>query len=354
MRYKKGRFISLFLLSLCFLCAAFISSCERECTHEEFKTSPVPPTCDAEGYTLNSCVDCSFEYKTDIISPTGHTLSEETFAPLCEKEGYTYYFCSCGYEYKSDFVAPTGHTLRAEKHSPTCLYEGYTQYSCACGYEYKSDFSLPKGHVFTSEVSAPSCLKQGYTTHSCSACDYSYISDIVAPTNHSLKSEIVYPTSTLDGYVHTFCENNCGYEYETSPVRSSDVYKGAYVNNTEILAYGIDVSAWNGKINWTEIKEAGIDFVIIKAGSTNGKDSYFETNYAEAKAAGLDVGCYYYSYALTVDEILNDAKLFLEQIAGKQFEYPVFLDIEDTSQENLESKLLTEMCSAFIEKMQSS
>jgi GH25 family lysozyme M1 (1,4-beta-N-acetylmuramidase) len=133
---------------------------------------------------------------------------------------------------------------------------------------------------------------------------------------------------------------------------SDNIFHGAYVDNSAILAHGIDISKWNGDINWAEIKAAGVDFVIIKAGSSFGKDPRFEEHYANAKAAGLGVGCYYYSYALTVDEISADADLFMSWIAGKQFDYPVYLDIEDPTQEVLDKALLTEMCVTFIEKMQ--
>ena len=61
---------------------------------------------------------------------------------------------------------------------------------------------------------------------------------------------------------------------------------------------GIDVSAWQGKIDFQKVKQSGIDFVIIRAGYgkvASQKDPYFETNYKNAKAAGLQVGAYWYS-----------------------------------------------------------
>lgn len=96
---------------------------------------------------------------------------------------------------------------------------------------------------------------------------------------------------------------------------------------------GIDVSKWQGKIDFEKVKKSGVDFVIIKAGGSDSgfyTDKYFETNYKNAKNAGLKVGCYYIpgKYFVGVNNGLADAKKFLEIIKGKQFDYPVYLDIE--------------------------
>lgn len=343
----KKALISLFIMA--FLSLALIS-CESECQHERFSSTEVEPTCVSEGYTVNECLDCGFKYKTDIVSPIEHTLSKETVAPTCTEQGYTLYSCECGYEYKSDFVSPLGHTTRKETYPPTCEKQGYTLSRCvSCDFESRSDFLPAKGHALTAEVTPPTCEAEGYTTYSC-YCGYTYDSDFKVPTGHAFTSVITPPTSSRDGYTHHSCA--CGYEYRGDYIMSDSIFHGAYVSGTDILAYGIDISKWNGDINWAQIKAAGIDFVIIKAGSTNGKDPKFEVNYANAKAAGLGVGAYFYSYAKNIDGINAEVALFLEFLGGKQFDYPVYLDIEDPSQETLGEELLTEMCVTFIEKMQ--
>lgn len=95
---------------------------------------------------------------------------------------------------------------------------------------------------------------------------------------------------------------------------------------------GIDVSHWQGNItNWSAIKKSGIDFVIIRAGYgsfAKQKDEKFEQNYANAKAAGLKVGAYWYSYATNTTQAIIEAKTFLSVIRGKQFEMPVWFDQE--------------------------
>lgn len=348
---KKISLFIMLVLSIAFL--VLLSSCDEangECKHEKMVTSVVEADCDGEGYTLHKCRECKLEYKTDIVAAKGHTLSGELVSPTCTKQGYTIFSCHCGYSYKTDHVAPNGHAMNTEKHLPSCTHEGYTRYYCHCGYSFKSDFAPPKGHTISHKTETPTCTEEGYTRYTCTVCAYTYLSDYVVPKGHDFTTKVSHPTSSKTGYTEFNCD--CGYHYVGDYVMSSDIFKGAYVDGVEVLAHGIDISSWNGTINWTEIKAAGIDYVIIKAGSTNGKDKTFEENYKNAKAAGLGVGCYYYTYATTVEQISADADNLMEWIAGKQFDYPVYLDIEDKSQEALDGELLTEMCKVFIEKLQ--
>ncbi len=97
----------------------------------------------------------------------------------------------------------------------------------------------------------------------------------------------------------------------------------------EIVAHGIDVSKYQGEINFEKVKSDGYSFVILRAGTTQGgKDANFDTYYKNAKAAGLDIGCYYYTYATTVEGAKEEALRVRRIIKGKTFTYPVFLDFE--------------------------
>lgn len=98
---------------------------------------------------------------------------------------------------------------------------------------------------------------------------------------------------------------------------------------------GIDVSHWQGTIDFKKVKAAGYDFVIIKAGGSDAgfyKDKKFETNYKKAKEAGLFVGAYYFvgPKCVTALDGEADAKRFLKILEGKVFEFPVYIDIETT------------------------
>lgn len=121
------------------------------------------------------------------------------------------------------------------------------------------------------------------------------------------------------------------------------------------MAKGIDVSHWQGVIDWLSVKESGIEFAILKAGGSDDgfyTDSTFEQNYKEAKAVGLPVGAYYFVGSLCTSRTdgIADAKRFLEIIKGKSFEYPVYIDLEST---NPAAKAgATEACIGFCETME--
>lgn len=120
---------------------------------------------------------------------------------------------------------------------------------------------------------------------------------------------------------------------------------------------GIDVSTWQGDIDWKKVKADGIEFAMLR--SSFGKeniekqtDNKFHKNYKNAKAAGVPVGAYHYSYATTVEDAKKEADFFLSIIKGYQFEYPVAFDIEDASQMNLGKTRITDIIMAFCERVQ--
>lgn len=95
--------------------------------------------------------------------------------------------------------------------------------------------------------------------------------------------------------------------------------------------FGIDISAWQKNYPYDKANAEGVKFAILRAGFSRTKDNQFETHYANAKRLGWGVGAYWYMYARTVEEAKAEARAFLKTIEGKQFEYPVYLDIEDGS-----------------------
>ena len=118
---------------------------------------------------------------------------------------------------------------------------------------------------------------------------------------------------------------------------------------------GIDVSKWQGNIDWKKVKDAGISFAIIRIGYgmyDNQKDEYFEKNYQGAKTAGLDVGIYHYSYAKTVNEAKMEAGQVLMWLNNRDLDLPIYFDIEDKSQEKLDKELLNEICKAFCNRIE--
>ena len=118
---------------------------------------------------------------------------------------------------------------------------------------------------------------------------------------------------------------------------------------------GIDVSVYQGNIDWAKVKASGIGFAILRVGygrCDDQKDKMFEQNYKNAKAIGMPIGIYHYSYAKTADNARQEAKTCLKWIKGKKFEYPVAFDIEDKSQTNLGKATLTAIAKAFCEEIE--
>lgn len=97
---------------------------------------------------------------------------------------------------------------------------------------------------------------------------------------------------------------------------------------------GIDVSNYQGDIDWKKVKESGVDFAIIRCGfrgyvsGSMNEDATFKKNIKEAKAAGVDVGLYFFSQALTTEEALEEAEFCLEAVKGYELEYPIYYDWE--------------------------
>ena len=114
---------------------------------------------------------------------------------------------------------------------------------------------------------------------------------------------------------------------------------------------GIDVSYAQGEINWDAVKASGqVNFAILRAGygrETSQVDTQFERNYAACKRLGIPIGVYWYSYATTAAEAEQEAKVCLQTIRGKQFEYPVAFDIEEARSLPQADALCTAFCNAL-------
>lgn len=100
---------------------------------------------------------------------------------------------------------------------------------------------------------------------------------------------------------------------------------------------GIDVSKHNGNIDWNAVKASGIDFVIIRCGyrgSSSGAlivDPMYSTNINGAKAAGLNVGVYFFSQAVNEAEAVEEASMVLDLISPYSLQYPVYIDVEKSN-----------------------
>ncbi|MCR5195525.1 MAG: hypothetical protein K6D38_04355 [Pseudobutyrivibrio sp.] len=111
---------------------------------------------------------------------------------------------------------------------------------------------------------------------------------------------------------------------------------------------GIDVSKYQGAINWGAVAQSGISYTFIKAGSSKtGVDPYFTANIQGAQAAGVRTGVYIYSYATTVEQAAQEAALVLQWVEPYNVNFPIAIDIEDKTQKGVDANTCTAMANTF-------
>ena len=113
---------------------------------------------------------------------------------------------------------------------------------------------------------------------------------------------------------------------------------------------GIDVSAWQGQIDWDKVASYGMDFIFIRITETgNVIDSCFERNFSGCKKHNIPVGVYKYSYAMTIAEIQSEARKVVSVLNGRKLQYPIWLDLEHHKQRVLGAESIHNLAEAFRE-----
>lgn len=116
--------------------------------------------------------------------------------------------------------------------------------------------------------------------------------------------------------------------------------------------FGIDISKWQSKIDLGKAKKEGVEFVILRGAYSIKKDTCFDDFYKKCKENGLPVGVYHYSMAKTVAEAKKEADTMLKILKGKQFEYPIYLDVEDNVQKALGKDKLTKIIKTYCDTLE--
>ncbi len=124
---------------------------------------------------------------------------------------------------------------------------------------------------------------------------------------------------------------------------------------------GIDVSKWNGTVDWNAVKNSGISYAIIRCGyrgSSQGsliEDPKYEANIKGATAAGLKVGVYFFTQAVDEREAVEEASMVLELVKNYRISYPIFLDVEASGgrADSISRETRTAVCEAFCKTIQS-
>jgi lysozyme len=123
---------------------------------------------------------------------------------------------------------------------------------------------------------------------------------------------------------------------------------------------GLDISTYQEGINLDVVANAGYKFLILRAGFTGwgtgesyNKDNQFETFYSQAKAKGIPVGAYWYSCANTYQKGVNEANYMYDNcLKGKQFEYPIYIDVEDSHWQVNNKDGVTQAIKGFCETLE--
>lgn len=120
-----------------------------------------------------------------------------------------------------------------------------------------------------------------------------------------------------------------------------------------MATFGIDLSKYQKGIDMDRVKAAGVKFAILRGAYHMTKDSCFEDFYAACKERGIHVGVYHYSMATTVAEARQEAKFLIQKVLrGKQFEFPIWMDVEDKVQRALGKAQLTDIVCAYCDVLE--
>ena len=127
------------------------------------------------------------------------------------------------------------------------------------------------------------------------------------------------------------------------------------------VSLGIDVSKWNGEIDWDVVKAEGVDFAIIRCGyrgSSSGwlvEDPYFFQNIQGAKRAGIKVGVYFFTQAIDLVEAVEEASMVITLLGDTKLDFPIFIDTEGANggrADNLDAATRTAVVNAFCQTIQ--
>lgn len=149
---------------------------------------------------------------------------------------------------------------------------------------------------------------------------------------------------------------------EKNPYTAADFdFRGRYLECAAGPSkIGVDVSAWQKEVNWPLVKAAGMEFAMLRfamRGSTEGGlwvDDYAQANYRGAKDAGLEVGGYFFSQALSVEEAVEEAEYVLDMVKEWKLDLPIVFDWEQTWERtaNMDPRTLTDCAKAFCQTIE--
>lgn len=180
------------------------------------------------------------------------------------------------------------------------------------------------------------------------------------PLRVSVKDQLEYKVID-DISFYVYAESEIDVTREDTAINeaqeSADDTEDKSVKKSDKSSFGIDVSAYQGDIDWAKVKASGVDFVIIRAGYRGSKtgvlveDSYFKKNLQGAREAGIQVGVYFFTQAINEVEAVEEASMIVSLLENSKIDYPIFIDTEGAGGNGradlLDAETRTAVCKAF-------
>ena len=213
---------------------------------------------------------------------------------------------------------------------------------------------MPNGTEATCKVtvkSAPSSVTLNYTTSTLKvgqseAIKVTYNNNAYSFKNKWTSSNKYVATVNSDGKIYAKSLGSTTISYRTYNNKTASFKLTVSGSAVKCL----DISTWQGYVDFNKVKSAGYNYVILRAGfgrENSQKDNTFERNYANAKAAGLKVGVYWFSYSTSPSDAYREANACLYCLNGKRLDMPVYYDLEYQPAMSMSNSNYTQMALNF-------
>lgn len=186
---------------------------------------------------------------------------------------------------------------------------------------------------------------------------------VIVPRSNMLTEYVSIYGKANETYILEMFENADRSQFNMTDnwLKGEDGIYTYYSDGVPASSLGIDVSKYQGKIDWKSVKAAGVEFAFIRLGfrgkgeGTLELDTYYERNIKGALEAGVNTGVYFFSQALNEEEAVAEAEFVIEKLKGHAINYPVAIDLEEMSGEargnNLTREQRTKVAIAFCERI---
>lgn len=186
------------------------------------------------------------------------------------------------------------------------------------------------------------------------------------PLRVSVKDQLEYKVITDIAY-YIYDESEIDAKVEDTAVvealSTADETEVKTIKKSDKSSFGIDVSAYQGDIDWAKVKESGVEFAIIRAGYRGSKtgvlveDTHFRKNLQGAREAGIQVGVYFFTQAVSEMEAVEEASMIVSLLENSKIDYPIFIDTEGAGGNGradlLDATTRTAVCKAFCKTIDS-